>query len=103
MKNLMYWVPVLALMLFYGYIILFLDGLTALGGIVWLWIALALAASWLLTRNLWWGSLPGIAVGVLLLNAGLEGYSTVLSETFIGAFVFCYYTAVGYAKKRRKL
>ena len=103
MNYMMYFLPAIALSGFYGYVILFLNGLSALGLLAWMYQALAYLGSFLMLRGKWWGCVPGIAVGVLLINAGLEGYSPVVSETVIGAFVFCYYTAVGYARKLRKL
>ena len=101
MKYLIYSFPLLAACGFYG-LVGVIGGFGAFQPIVWIMLALLLLASVLMLRGKWWGCLPGIAVGILLINMGLEETGQIIKETPIGAFVFAYYTALGYARKKNR-
>lgn len=101
MKYLIYSVPFLTACGFYA-LVGILGGFQALQPVVWVMLALMLLAAVLMIQGKWWGCLPGIAVGILLINMGLEQTGQIIKETPIGAFVFAYYTALGYARKKNR-
>ena len=99
MKYLIYGLPFLAGCIFYGAVGI-LGSFKAIQPIVWVMLALMLLAMMLMLRGKWWGCLPGIAVGILLINMGLEETGQVINEAPIGIFLFAYWTALGYARKK---
>ena len=101
MKYLIYGLPFLTGCIFYGAVGI-LGSFQAIQPIAWVMLVLLFLATVLMLRGKWWGCLPGIAVGILLLNMGLEETGQIINEAPIGAFVFAYYTALGYAKKKNR-
>ena len=79
-----------------------LGGISAIPPIYWAMLVLTLIASVLMLQGKWWGCLPGIAAGILLLNMGLETPGQIINEAPVGAFLFAYWTALGYAKKKNR-
>jgi len=101
MRYLINGLPLLIVCIFYGAVAV-LGGVQAVTPLAWVMLFLALLATVLMLRGKWWGCLPGIAVGILLINMGLETTGQIINEAPIGAFLFAYWTALGYAKKKNR-
>ena len=101
MKYLINGLPLLAACIFYGAVAV-LGGVQAITPLALALLLLTFLATVLMLRGKWWGCLPGIAVGILLLNMGLETTGQIINEAPIGAFLFAYWTALGYARKKNR-
>ena len=77
MKKFLYFLPAVVICLIYGFILLVLEGsfdavIEMVYSVVLLYIALPVVGSFLLAKGRWWGSLFGIAMGLLLVVNNLQ-------------------------------
>lgn len=77
MKKVLYFLPVFTICLIYGFILIVLEGsfdaaVDMVHSVAVLYVALPVIGSVLLAKGKWWGSLFGIAMGLLLVYNNLQ-------------------------------
>ena len=102
MKKILFWLPAFVICLIYGFILLILEGsfeaaVDMVQNVVVLYIALPVIGSVLLSRGKWWGSIFGIAMGLLLIYNHLQysGHQHVNVDVPLGIVFAVYYLVMG--------
>ena len=93
MKRVLYTMPAVMVTLFYGMLAILAGGVAGFQLRAWLMVLMPAAAAVLLLAGRWWGSLFGMALGGLIISAGLTGGSR--SVLALGIVVFGYYLIMG--------
>ena len=103
MKRVLYTMPAVMVVLFYGMLAILAGGVSGFQIRAWLTVTLPVAAAVLLLAGRWWGSVFGMCLGGLLISIGLFGNSTI--SMILGGAVFAYYMVMGilcFADARKK-
>ena len=102
MKKVLYFLPAVVICLIYGFILMVLEGgfdaaADMVRSVVVLYIALPVVGSVLLAKGKWWGSLFGVAMGLLLVYSNLQysGHQHVNVDMPLGIAFAVYYGAMG--------
>lgn len=93
MKRVLYTMPAVMVILFYGMLALLAGGFASFQPRAWLMIVMPVASAVLLVAGRWWGSVFGMLLGGLLISIGLTGGNDIIM--LFGAVVFVYYMAMG--------
>lgn len=93
MKRVLYTMPAVMVIIFYGMLALLAGGFASFQLRAWLMILLPTASAVLLLAGLWWGCIPGMCLGGLLISMGLMGNSSI--AMIGGGAVFAYYMVMG--------
>lgn len=93
MKRVLYTIPAVMVVLFYGMLALLAGGFASFQPRAWMMILMPVAAAVLLLAGRWWGSLFGMVLGGLLISVGMAGNSNV--SMLVGIIVFVYYMIMG--------
>ena len=93
MKRVLYTMPAVMVVLFYGMLALLAGGFASFQLRAWLMILLPVLSALLLLGGRWWGSIPGMLLGGLIISLGLTGSNWAILG--FGAFVFVYYMIMG--------
>lgn len=93
MKRVLYTMPAVMVVLFYGMLALLAGGFASFQPRAWLMILMPVASAILLLAGRWWGSIFGMTLGGLLISVGRIGNSTV--SVLVGTAVFIYYIVMG--------
>ena len=93
MKRVLYTIPAVMVVLFYGMLALLAGGVSGFQLRAWLMILMPVASAVLLLAGLWWGSVPGMLLGGLLISMGLTGSNEIVM--LFGGIVFIYYMVMG--------
>ena len=91
--------------LFYGMLAILAGGVSGFQIRAWLMIVMPVASAVLLLAGLWWGCVPGMLLGGLLVSIGKIGNSDI--AMLFGFVVLVYYLIMGIlclkdAKKKAK-
>ena len=103
MKRVLYTMPAVMVVLFYGMLAILAGGVSGFQVRAWLVVLMPVAAAVLLLAGRWWGSVFGMGLGGLLISMGLVGNSTI--SMILGGAVFAYYMVMGilcFADSRKK-
>ena len=103
MKRVLYTMPAVMVILFYGMLALLAGGFASFQVRAWLMILMPVASAVLLLAGHWWGSLFGMSLGGLLISMGMFGNSNI--AMIGGGAVFAYYLVMGilcFADARKK-
>lgn len=105
MKRVLYTMPAVMVVLFYGMLAILAGGVSGFQIRAWLMIVMPVASAVLLLAGLWWGCVPGMLLGGLLVSIGKIGNSDI--AMLFGFVVFVYYLIMGIlclkdAKKKAK-
>ena len=103
MKRVLYTMPAIMVVIFYGMLALLAGGFASFQIRAWLMIVMPVASAVLLLAGLWWGCIPGMCLGGLLISAGMLGGSNI--AMIGGGAVFTYYLVMGilcFADARKK-
>ena len=90
MKKILYFLPFILgcnLYVFLGIASLF----DSIHPFVWIALIILFIAGLLMKNNKWWGSVLGIAIGILLIYMGNQETGQVISETTLGIIMCIYY------------
>lgn len=93
MKRVLYTIPAVMIWLFYGMLALLAGGFASFQIRAWLMILLPAMSAVLLLAGRWWGCIPGMLLGGLLISMGLTAGNTIFVASGIG--VFAYYLVMG--------
>ena len=93
MKRVLYTMPAVMVIIFYGMLALLAGGFASFQIRAWLMIVMPVASAVLLLAGLWWGCIPGMCLGGLLICMGLMGGSNI--AMIGGGAVFAYYLVMG--------
>lgn len=93
MKRVLYTMPAVMVVLFYGMLALLAGGFASFQLRAWLMILLPVVSAVLLLAGHWWGCIPGMCLGGLLISVGRIGNSSV--AILCGVAVFAYYMVMG--------
>lgn len=93
MKRVLYTLPAVMVLIFYTMLALLAGGFASFQLRAWLIIVMPAASAVLLLAGHWWGAVPGMLLGGLLISIGRVGNSTV--AMILGAVVFVYYMIMG--------
>lgn len=94
MKKIMYFIPAIISILFYGFIII-VDGVNSINFFAYVAILMMLLSAFLMKWNKWWGSLLGIIVGLYMIYMGSQETGQIIKETPFGIILCCYYVVCG--------
>lgn len=107
MKRLLYYLPTILVLGFISFILFFLGDPSAhlndylIGGGILFVFALS---DFLLSKKLWFGSIPGALLGAYVIYYGSQYHGQVMDERPVGAIIFAYYAIIGiitfYRKKK---
>ena len=103
MKRVLYTMPAVMVILFYGMLALLAGGFASFQVRAWLMIVMPVASAVLLLAGHWWGCIPGMCLGGLLISMGMFGGSSI--AMIGGGAVFAYYLVMGilcFADARKK-
>ena len=93
MKRVLYTMPAVMVVTFYGMLALLAGGFASFQIRAWLMIVMPVASAVLLLAGLWWGCIPGMCLGGLLISMGLTGGNEIVM--FFGGIAFVYYLVMG--------
>lgn len=104
MKRMLYTLPAVMVVLFYGMLAILAGGFGGFQPIAWVTIILPVLAALLLFGGHWWGCIPGMLLGGLYLSIGIPFYpETGLNfQIMAGAVFFAYYLVMGLLAVRKK-
>jgi len=94
MKKILLFIPALVAILFYGALI-FTGGIGGMQPIAWGFLALLILSALLMVNNKWWGSLFGLAVGLILIYMSFQFTGQLLDEGIIGIIYSMYHFICG--------
>ena len=96
MKKFLYIMPAVLILMLYTLLAALAGGISGFQPIAFAYMGLPIVSGILLRKNKWWGSLFGIAMGVLLLYMGSQANGqTIDIERPMGIGFLVYYAAMG--------
>lgn len=93
MKRILYTLPAVMVLIFYIMLGLLAGGFASFQPVAWLIMGAPVFSAVLLLAGRWWGSLPGMLMGGLLISLGMASSTTLLLGLGVGAFA--YYMVMG--------
>ena len=93
MKRVLYTMPAVMVLLFYGMLAVLAGGVSGFQPWAWMVVLMPLAAAVLLVAGRWWGCVPGMMLGGMLISMGLMGNGNL--AMICGGAVFAYYMVMG--------
>lgn len=93
MKRVLYTMPAVMVVSFYTMLALLAGGFASFQTRAWLMIVMPVASAVLLLAGRWWGCIPGMLLGGLMISVGMTGNNTLIMV--FGAVVFVYYMIMG--------
>lgn len=93
MKKVLYTMPAVMVILFYGMLAILAGGVGGFQLRAWLMVVMPVASAVLLLAKLWWGCIPGMLLGGILISIGMFGGSNL--AMIGGGAVFAYYLVMG--------
>ena len=99
MKKVFYFVPAIFGLVFYSLLAAF-SGFGAIHAAVWICIAMLFVSAVLQTKQKWFGSIPGILVGVILIWMSFQSTGQVIDiEMPLGIVLILFYILSGNAAR----
>lgn len=100
-KKVLYFVPAIFGLVFYCLLAVF-SGFGAIHPVVWLCIAMLFLSAVLMTKKKWFGCIPGILVGAILIWMSFQSTGQVIDiERPIGITLIVFYIFCGYDSGKR--
>ena len=101
MKKVIYFTPAIFGLVFYSLLTVF-SGFGAIRPTVWLCIAMLFVSAVLLAQKKWFGCIPGILVGILLIWMSFQSTGQVIDiERPLGIALIVFYIFCGYDSGKR--
>lgn len=94
MKKIIYFIPAIISILFYGFIII-VDGFNSIKFLGYVAIFMMILSAFIMKYNKWWGSIFGIIVGLYMIYMGTQETGQIIKETPFGIIVCFYYVICG--------
>ena len=102
MKTVLYFTPAIFGLVFYSLLAVF-SGLGAIHPAVWLCVAMLFVSAVLLAKKIWFGCIPGILVGVLLIWMSVQYAGQVIDiERPLGIGLILFYILCGAISRSNK-
>ena len=102
MKKVLYFVPAIFGLVFYSLLAVF-SGFGAIHPVVWLCIAMLFLSAVLMPRKKWFGCIPGILVGILLIWMSFQSTGQVIDiEMPLGIALILFYIISGFISRKNK-
>lgn len=95
MKKFLYMMPAVLICMLYALLVALAGGIGGFQHIAIVYILLPIAAGILLRKGKWWGCLPGMAMGGLLIYRGVTAQPQVFAGFQAGLILAAYYAAMG--------
>ena len=100
MKNVIYFTPAIFGLMFYSLLAVF-SGFGAIHPAVWLCIAMLFFSAVLMARKKWFGCIPGILVGAILIWMSFRSTGQVIDiEMPLGIVLILFYILSGNAARK---
>lgn len=100
MKKVIYFAPVIFGLVFYSLLTVF-SGFGAIHPVVWLCIAMLFFSAVLMARKKWFGCIPGILVGAILIWMSFRSTGQVIDiEMPLGIVLILFYILSGNAGRK---
>ena len=93
MKRVLYTMPAVMVVLFYGMLAILAGGFGGFQIRAWLMILMPVASAVLLLAGRWWGGVFGMLLGGLMISVGMTGGNQMVM--LFGGIVFAYYLVMG--------
>ena len=93
MKKIIYFIPAIVFGLVYC--LLLVEGQGPILWYGWLFLALMILSGILLVKRKWWGSIPGIGIGIFFICSGIGNEYAILPEWQVGIALVLYYIFSG--------
>ena len=101
MKKVIYFTPAIFGLMFYSLLAVF-SGFGAIHPAVWICISMLFVAAFLLAQKKWFGCIPGILVGFLLICMSFQSTGQVIDiERPLGIALIVFYIFCGYGSDKR--
>lgn len=101
MKKVLYFVPAIFGLVFYCLLAVF-SGIRAIHPAVWICIAMLFVSAVLLAQKKWFGCIPGILVGILLIWMSFQSTGQVIDiERPLGIALIAFCIFCGYGSDKR--
>ena len=101
MKKVLYFVPAIFGLVFFSLLAVF-SGFGAIHPVVWLCIAMLFLSAVLMAHKKWFGCIPGILVGILLICMSFQSNGQVIDiERPLGIALIVFYIFCGYGSDKR--
>lgn len=102
MKKVIYFTPAVFGLVFYCFLAVF-SGLGAIHPVVWLCIAMLFLSAVLMARKKWFGCIPGILIGILLIWMSFRSTGQVIDiEMPLGIALILFYIISGFISRKNK-
>ena len=102
MKKVIYFTPAIFGLVFYCFLAVF-SGFGAIHPAVWLCIAMLFLSALLMAKNKWFGCIPGILVGILLIWMSFRSAGQVIDiEMPLGIALILFYILSGFISRKEK-
>ena len=93
MKRVLYTMPAVMVVSFYTMLALLAGGFASFQIRAWLMIVMPVVSAVLLLAGRWWGCIPGMLLGGLMISTGMMGSNDIVM--LFGVVVFVYYMVMG--------
>ena len=101
MKKVIYFTPAIFGLVFYSLLAVF-SGLGAIHPAVWICISMLFVSAVILAQKKWFGCIPGILVGILLIWMSFQSTGQVIDiERPLGIALIVFYIFCGYGSDKR--
>ena len=101
MKKVLYFTPAIFGLMFYSLLAVF-SGFGAIHPAVWFCIAMLFFSAVLMARKKWFGCIPGILVGAILIWMSFQSTGQVIDiERPLGIALIMFYIFCGYGSDKR--
>ena len=101
MKKVIYFTPAIFGLVFYSLLTVF-SGFGAIRPTVWLCIAMLFVSAILLAKKKWFGCVPGIVIGIILVWMSFQSTGQVIDiERPLGIALIVFYIFCGYGSDKR--
>ena len=93
MKKLLYFIPAIVFGLVYC--LLLVEGQGPILWYGWMFLVLMIVSGIILAKKKWWGSVPGVGIGIFFVCSGLANEYAILPEWQVGIVLILYYIFCG--------
>lgn len=90
MKKVLYFLPVALGTILYVFLGI-ASSFDSINPCVWLVLVMLLVSGIFMNKNKWWGCVPGILIGILLIYMGTKETGQIIKETPFGIVMCIYY------------
>ena len=89
MKKILYYLPAIVFGLVYCLLLIEGQGPVLWHG--WLFLVMMIISGILFSKGKWWGTIPGVALGIYFIYSGMTNEYAILPEWQVGIILILYY------------